>query len=41
MKDKSSGDDYRNGNDPTPELIRIEAERKYRQASRESDFGKD
>ncbi len=41
MKDKSGGDDYRNGNDPTPELIRIEAERKYHKAYGESDFGKD
>jgi len=38
MKDKSSDDDCRNGNDST---IRKNAKAKYRQTDRESDFGKD
>ena len=42
MKDESSGDDDRNGEDSAPQpFIRIEAERKYPQAYRESDLGKD
>ena len=40
MKDKGSGDDYRNGNDSAPQpLTRIDTYQ--RQAYRESDFGKD
>jgi hypothetical protein len=41
MKDKSSRDDYPNGNDPTPPPIRNNAKGKYHQASQQSDFDKD
>jgi hypothetical protein len=41
MKDKSSGDACRNGNDCPPQPIRKNAKAKYRQASPQSDFDKD
>ena len=42
MKDNGSDDDDRNGKDSAPQpFIRIEAKRKYPQAYRESDLGKD
>jgi hypothetical protein len=41
MKDKSSDDDCRNGNDSAPRPIRKNAKAKYRQTDRESNFGKD
>jgi hypothetical protein len=41
MKDKSSDDACRNGNDSAPQPIRKNAKAKYRHASPKSDFDKD
>jgi hypothetical protein len=41
MKDKSSDDHCRNGNDSASQPIRKNAKAKYRQTHHESDFGKD
>jgi hypothetical protein len=41
MKDKSSGDAGRDGNDSAPQPIRKNAKGKYRQAGQQSDFDGD
>jgi hypothetical protein len=41
MKYDSSGDAGRNGDGSAPQPVRKNAERKYRQASQQSGFGKD